>query len=105
MNSYFNLKFYIENNEINLEKIKQTINYHFPQPIPNYIYLFYGKNFKFQFNNEKNLNNIAGPAFESKKIKKYFINGIQFNESEFGYKTGHLLCKYCYNFCKQSCFI
>lgn len=34
----------------------------------------------------------------------YYLNGGIFNKINFAKETDHLICNYCYQFCKQQCF-
>ena len=37
--------------------------------------------------------------------KYFYIYGIYRNNLEFAKETKHLVCKLCYDFCKQKCFL
>ena len=71
-------------------------------------FILYDNNFVYKkewFENGFN-NRLDGPAeIYCQDDRFYFwINGVPFNTINFANKTDHLICEYCYNFCKQKCF-
>ena len=51
---------------------------------------------------------LDGPAivyYEKRNSNLYFINNINYNKEEFSFKTNHILCQSCNDFCNQKCFL
>ena len=48
---------------------------------------------------------IDGPAEKYSYKPKFWINGTEFFPVTFAFKTKHLICEYCNDFCKQECFV
>ena len=49
------------------------------------------------------LHRLDGPARDWSK-KQFFIDGFDIGILDFSKMTNHLICKFCYKFCKQGCF-
>ena len=47
---------------------------------------------------------LDGPSFIYKDHLEFHINNKSYFEAKFAEKTNHLICKFCGQFCKQSCF-
>lgn len=65
--------------------------------VDKYCYIEYGK-----------YNRIDGPAIYNRDYPNfsysYYLEGSFFTAKNFAEKTNHVICKYCENFCRQSCF-
>lgn len=48
---------------------------------------------------------LDGPAIENKKFRSFYIEGKLVYTKDFAIKTNHLICDWCFGFCKQECFL
>lgn len=106
----------IDLNEDKFSKIKELwkdskINSFYYNTITNE---YFGENetCKFYFNLIGKFHRIDGPAFIylppqlfSNFADLYYINHINYKSYNFAFETNHLICGFCYKFCKQRCFI
>lgn len=107
---------YYDNNILIQEK-KEIFN-----NLKNYLFIF-NKYFKYKnklhnidkpsfkfdkyeyFSNNGKLHRLNGPAYNNGKYKGYYINGIAKTKIDFKNETSHEICKLCFGFCNQKCFL
>ena len=70
-----------------------------------FIIINYNWNEKHYLNKNGTPHRLDGYAKSYFNAKYFYINGIYYSNLEFAFKTKHLICRICEDFCNQKCFI